>query len=211
MIKDSFKISPNRPKNKTFHIGIAGSMFVVLLLALLAVIFLRSNNLQMTNLRDKLVEADQSDNIAKVKIQAYDLQKYVLNHMNTSTGKVALQTLYDQAVERVVKDSRPPNIDTELYSRATVECESRLTSSGYTAWADCVSQKVGVNGNFKAVDRLNLPDTDLYYVEYISPRFSLDLAGLTILLAILGAVILLFKLLIILAVYLYSKKTKAKF
>lgn len=159
-------------------------------LAILSAVFLRQNNLNMAQLRDELVAADETGDIEQVQLAAQRLQNYVAHHMHTMTGRIALQTLYEQAAEQAMEASKPPEISTDIYTRATNDCKSQL-AYGYRSWASCVATKVGLNSTTTlAVADEVAPDPDLYYVEYAPVRWSADLAGICLLLLTVDLIIL---------------------
>ena len=181
-------------------------------LAILSAVFLRQNNLNMARLRDELVAADQTGDVEQVQQAAQQLQNYVAHHMHTMTGRIALQTLYEQAAEQAMESSRPPEIDTNIYAQATNDCRPQLTY-GYRSWASCVATKVGLNATTTlAVADEVAPDPDLYYVEYAPARWSADLAGVCLALSIVDLIILVVGLLsaIIHKAYRYWKSRPAK-
>ena len=176
-------------------------------------LLLRQNNLNMAHLRDQLVQADESGDVAAVRRAAQKLQNYVAHHMNTETGKVALQTLYDQAADQAMAASRPPEINTDIYQAATEACRPQLTNYGYQAWASCVATKVGLNATTSlATAEASAPDPDLYYVEYVPARWSGDLAGWSLVLIVVVTTVLVVKLLIVAGRWLvdYCKRRRPK-
>lgn len=169
--------------------GLIISLAVALLGAALA---LRSNNLHMVTLRDDLVAADRTGDATKVRTAARKLQNYMAHHMNTTTGRVALQTLYNQAAQKAMEASKPVEISTDVYQAATEACKPQLTNYGYRAWANCVSGKVGSGGVTSLdINKQPAPDPDVYYVEYAPARFSFDLAGWLIILSLMLAIVLI--------------------
>ncbi len=180
-------------------------MFLIVLLPLTAVL-LRQNNLNMVDYRNKLVQADKSGDVAAVRRAAKHLQNYVAHHMNTTTGRIALQTLYDEKAQAVMDANKPVDVDGSRYQSATEECKPSLRRSGYRAWANCVAEKVGLSSvNSIYPDQKDLPDPDLFYVEFVPARLSFDLAGVCLVISAVGLVILLARL-----VYLLIKQILKK-
>lgn len=152
---------------------------------------LRQNNLNMVELREQLVSADQTGDVAEVQQAARHLQNYVAHHMNTTTGRVALQTLYNQAAEKAMAASRPIEVDSGKYQAATEDCKPTLRRSGYRAWANCVAGQVGLSSvNDLYANQVSPPDPDLYYIDFVPARLSFDLAGICLILSITGLIIL---------------------
>lgn len=188
-------------------------ILLLLVSALASAIFLRQNNLNMTNLRDELVAKDETGEVSQVQSAARKLQNYVAHHMNTTTGKIALQTLYNQAAEQAMEQSKPPEISTDIYQQATNDCRPQLANYGYRAWASCVATKVGLNATTTlATADSAAPDPDLYYVEYAPARWSADLAGLSLLLFTVVAIVLIIELIVLVChkLFDYCKNRSAK-
>jgi hypothetical protein len=167
-------------------------LVIMLIFALLSTLFLRLNNLNMMTLRDNLLAADKTDNLTSVRSAAADLQRYTANHMNTTTGQIPLQTLYNRAAEAALNRVRPVQIDTAAYNRAQQSCMSQLSDYGYKAWASCVADTVGLSGA-TSLDQgqASLPDPSAYYVDFASVRWSCDPAGITLFIdVVLGIIII---------------------
>ena len=162
-------------------------------LAVASAFFLRQNNLNMVKLRDELAQADKSGKVEVVNQAARKLQRYVAGHMNTTTGRVALQTLYNQAAQKALEEAKPAEVDSSGYNLAANACRSQLTSYGYQSWASCVANRVGIRQTTELAGA-TMPDPDLYYVEYAPARWSPDFAGITLVLLIVNAIILTVKL-----------------
>lgn len=192
------------PKNVKLHLprSRGGWWFCLILLAatlsISSALFLRQNNLNMVKLRDDLVKADKSGEIGEVQTKARRLQNYTATHMNTSTGKIALQTLYNQAAQKAMNESKPVDVSTEVYQQATEVCKDQLVNYGYRAWASCVANKVGISEttSLEKADA-KMPDPNLYYVEYAPTRWSADPAGISLLLLIIDLLAMLVWLIII--------------
>lgn len=167
---------------------------LVLILSFATAYFLRQNNVHMRDLRDQLVAADKSGDAAQVQQAARKLQNYVSAHMNTATGRVGFATLYKRDADAAMEKSKPPEIDSSLYQKATEDCKPQFANYGYEAWASCVATKVNVNpsATLNIADNVS-PDRDLYYVEYVSPVWSFDLAGVSLVLLILVVIIIILK------------------
>lgn len=180
---------------------------LLMMLFMLSVFALRHNNLAMDKIRAELIQADRSGSIEQVESIAKKLQQYANSHMNADTGKVALQTLYDRAAETALASSRPAQVDRTLYNQAAEACRPQLTNYGYEAWASCTALKVGVNQTASVLTAEQVaPNPAMYYVEYISPRFSFDLAGWLVILFWALLIITLFMAIMALIKHLYHKR-----
>lgn len=181
-------------------------LIILLIFIVLAVIFLRFNNLNMMNLRDELIRADQSGDVTKVETSAANLQHYVTQHMNTTTGQIPLQSLYDQAAQTALDQNRPPQINTDAYAQAQQTCSPQLSSYGYKAWAGCVANTVGMsNITDLNQNQVSPPDPDAYYVSFASARWSFDPAGITLLVAVILAIIIVVRLIGVLILMILAR------
>lgn len=151
--------------------------------------------MNMRDLRDNFIKADQSLDDAKVQQAARKLQNYVSGHMNTATGRVAAAELYKRDANEAMEKSKPPEIDANLYQKASEDCKTQFSEYGYEAWASCVATKVNINPSVTlTIADEEAPDRDAYYVEYVSPVWSFDLAGVSLLLLIVWVVMFVVKL-----------------
>lgn len=167
---------------------------VLAILTVLTAMFLRMNNLGMIDLRENLVKADETGNLQSVNDAAVKLRDFTANHMNTSAGKIPLQTLYNQAAQQAIDASRPPEINSAAYIEAQNSCMPNLKSYGYASWAQCVAGAVGLS-DINSLDQNNLPppDPDAFYVDFASARWSPDLAGFSLLISAIIGLLIVFK------------------
>ncbi len=172
-------------------------LLILLLFILLAAIFLRLNNLNMIDRREALVKADKTGNIAKIETAAQDLQSYVAHHMNTSTGRIALQTYYEKAAQNAIDAAKPPEISTDVYQKATDACMPQLRNYGYSAWASCVADHVGVVSGVPNQKLPAAPDPDAYYVDFAPVRWSPDCAGFSVLICLILTLVVVVRLVMI--------------
>ena len=147
---------------------------------------LRANNQHMVQLRDTLYSADKNN--GDVQGALANLQAYVTAHMNTdlSTGNtsvyppIQLAGTYSRLVQaqnqQLKRQSSP-----QLYTQAQAYCEKLdpVDFSGHNR-VPCIEQYVQSHGgNIKLA---SIPDS-LYKFAFISPRWSPDLAGWSMLVA----------------------------
>lgn len=166
---------------------------IAIILLIFAIFLLRINNLGMLERRSALIEADKTGEIKEVRKSALKLQNYVANHMNTATGKIALQTLYNDAAQAALNAAKPPEISEGLYMAAGENCLPKLHASGYQAWSDCVAKTVGITDTSALAATAAPPDPSAYYLEFSSARWSLDAAGITLFCALFFFAIAIFR------------------
>lgn len=167
---------------------------------LLAATLLRLNNIEMSERRQAVIEADSSGDQQKVRTSLIELQRYVTSHMNTSLGNgVYLEKAYardrDAAVAAATETSNP---NSAVYQQAAIECRARFqggVESFRNDYVTCVAERVGSlsSGRDNAAS-LKLPRADNYRFDYVSPLLSFDIAGFVVILCLLIIAVILSRL-----------------
>lgn len=137
---------------------------------------LRQNNLQMIKLRGAVFQADQDN--GDVNTALNNLRSYVYAHMNTNLSggnntiypPIQLKHSYDRALNA----QKQPTND-QLYTQAQKECEAEfphgLSGSGRIP---CIQQYIASHGSTQQQPKIPVA---LYEFDFVSPRWSPDLAG----------------------------------
>ena len=151
--------------------------------ASISVYGLRQNNLAMVNLRDAVYEADKND--GDVNAALNDLRQYVYSHMNTNlssgnnTIKPPIQLRY--TYERLISEAEKRANDEGLYTEAANYCQGRIPASvsiSGRSRISCVQDYILSHGGKRAEP---VP-TALYQFDFVSPTWSPDFAGWSLLL-----------------------------
>lgn len=160
-----------------------------LLFSLVAVFALRANNLRMVELRSELYAADEKGENVEQALQR--LRAHVYGHMNTdlSSGAngvyppIQLKYTYQRLQEAERQKAQAQN--TDVYTAAQQFCESQNSSdfSGRNR-VPCIEKYVSEHGGAKP---RTIPDA-MYKFDFVSPSWSPDLAGFSILFAVLFGV-----------------------
>ena len=164
-------------------------LIATLIVGVVCVVALRSNNEHMAKLRSDVYAADYSGHGVQ---QALDnLQAYVTAHMNTNLSAgagsvyppIQLEYTYLRLVKAADKSALSDNIG--LYTAAQNYCQ-RLDPSDFSGHnrVPCIEQYVTSHG----AKLPNIPAA-LYEFDFVSPSWSPDLAGWTLLATIVLAVI----------------------
>lgn len=164
---------------------------LLLLSTLVMATFFRLNSLNMAELRRAVVAADEKGDTAALHTAIEALGAYVTTHMNTSLGDgFYLTASYERAREAAVQAAADTaNPDSAAYQQASVECQSASVRAPYGGYVACVLARVKELGSSSTlVSELQLPRVELYKVNFVSPLWSADPAGIT---AIISAFILL--------------------
>lgn len=166
-----------------------------LVFAGVAVFALRQNNLNAIKLRDNVSEVDKANGDVEAALK--QLREYVYGHMNTnlSTGTsiqqpVQLKYRYERlvAAEKVRVEAE----NSKIYSDAQSTCE-KLYPGSFSGGprVPCIESYVTTHGAKQQ------PITDaLYKFNFESPRWSMDLAGVSIVLSALFFVLFVLRFLI---------------
>lgn len=145
--------------------------FIILVLcvasSLVCLVSLRHNNTTMAGLRNKVYSADKDN--GNVELALYNLRTYVYAHMNTNLSSgtsikppIQLQYTYQRLQDR----AKPLVNNPQLYVDANNYCKNQASAS-------CVADYVSDHGGVAAK---TIP-VALYEFDFISPSWSPDLAG----------------------------------
>lgn len=156
---------------------------------LICVLALRANNEHMVKLRDAVYAADQKG--TGVEAALHDLQAYVIAHMNTRLDAgpnavyppIQLKYTYDRLVQ--AQSDQLQQTNSQVYTDAQRYCETQnsVDFSGHNR-VPCIEQYVSTHG----VKLATIPDA-LYKFSFISPTWSPDLAGWSMVIAILSTLL----------------------
>lgn len=176
-------------------------IFVLIAIAcgIIAVGALRANNLKMVELRQAVFSADQRGDNVEVSLKA--LREHVYNHMNTSLVSgpnavrppIQLKYTYDrlvraQQIKAEAEKSAASASNATIYSSAQKYCEAKIPNGVSGRYRlDCIQQFVKEHpANTAAVvgpGSIDIPK-NLYQFDFVSPRWSPDLAGWSLLAAV---------------------------
>lgn len=164
--------------------------------SVIAVGALRHNSQTMADLRQQVYIADEQD--GDVQGALSDLQKHVTAHMNTDL--VTADGIYPPiqlpyTYERLVRKQAAANstgTNEDLYTRAQEYCQNQNSAdfSGRNR-VPCIQQYIADNGSGDApISQIN---PSLYQFNFVSPRWSPDLAGWSLLVSVLLVVLAVVK------------------
>lgn len=146
---------------------------------------LRANNVRMAELRDAVYAADERGQGVEQALQ--ELRAFVGSHMNTDldAGKgvyppVQLKYTYERLVQ--AEQDRVSAANAQIYTDAQNHCE-RVNSTSILGRdrVGCIEDYVKAQG---AQTAKPIPDA-LYKFDFVSPRWSPDLAGWSLVLSII--------------------------
>lgn len=151
---------------------------------IICLVSLRHNNEQMIRLRDAVYAADK--NGGDVETALRDLREYVYGHMNTSLASgpnavhppIQLKYTYERLEQ--TQESQLGRGDSALYQQAQSYCDAQ-SGEGSQVIA-CIQQYAADHG----VQLAAIPPS-LYEFDFVSARWSPDVAGWSLLLAVVAA------------------------
>lgn len=152
------------------------SLFV---LGIIVSIFaLRANNVHMVQLRDQLYAADKSGGDVNKALNS--LRLYVYGHMNTnlSSGgnsiKPPIQLKYTYQRLQAAEAGRVSAINNQLYTDAENYCQATVPNGFYGAYRiPCVQDYLSKHSTVTP----NPVPAGLYKFDFVSPGWSPDFAG----------------------------------
>lgn len=160
-----------------------GLVFIVSLP--IAGFFLRQNNLMMLELRDAVVKIDQeTGDINQIEPLLTELRDYVFTHMNASLpAPLELPGSFNVSVEKARKKAEDSgSANGEIYKKAQAECER--IEIPLSVRAECIQNYVISNAKPGTdAEQLDLPPKEQFVYSFVSPSWSLDLAGIATLLS----------------------------
>lgn len=162
------------------------SHFYFLALAALFLIIgiagMRQNNITALRLRDEVLKVDQQNGDVEAALRT--LREHVYSHMNSNlssgASNIAQPIQLKYRYERLVKaeEDRVSSANEKIYNDAQVDCERRfpagLSGSGRIP---CIEAYV----SSRNITPKQIPD-GLYKFDFVSPMWSPDLAGISLLL-----------------------------
>lgn len=169
-------------------------LIIFLVLATISVVALRSNNEHMLLLRNKVFAADKAN--GNVQQALNNLQAYVVRHMNTNldsgTGGVypPIQLKYTYNRLMAAQSQQVAKTNANLYTSAQLYCQKKvpvLFSGIYRV--PCIEKYVQQHGA-----QLQPIPSALYQFDFVSPTWSPDLAGFSLLLSLIALLLFIFSL-----------------
>ena len=181
-------------------------VLLLVLFGFIAATFLRLNNIGMAQRREAVLKADQSGDPTAIKSRLFDLQRYVTAHMNADMGSIYLEQQYKRDSQGVLDAaSGVTNPNGNIYRKAQDTCAPKFTH--YTqAYLQCTLDylaQYSPAGN--TTSSVNLPKADGYRFSYVSPLWSPDFAGFTVLICLLILVMIVARMVGILTLRIMMK------
>lgn len=174
-------------------------LFVLLVLAsFIAATFLRLNNIEMVQRRTAVLNADKSGDKEATKNRLIELQRYVSAHMNTDMGTIYLEGQFRRDSEAAnVAAANDTNPNGNVHKKAQEVCAPRYASLGHysLAYQQCVIDELNKYPSASELtSELELPKADRYRHSFVSPLWSPDFAGFSVLACFLIVIVIIGRL-----------------
>lgn len=173
---------------------------------------LRVNNLGMVERRDAVIEADATGDKVATQQSLQQLREYVNTHMNSSLGDgVYLETAYNAARDAALEQATSPtNPNSAVYQQASVECRARFQGGADSFRNDyvlCVVERVSaLSQSGDPIQAAQLPQPDTYRYNFVSPVWTPDAAGFSVLVSLLIAMLILGRTIVYLLAKLFMHR-----
>lgn len=160
-------------------------MIGAMVFLIVGILALRQNNFTMIRLRAAVVKTDQQNGDIEKSLQ--DLRKHVHSHMNTNLASgdfaikppIQLKARYERLM--VAEQGNIKAFNATVTANAEAACAAQFPGGGYnTPRVACIQDHVAKNAK-----EVSVVAEDLYKFDFISPRWSPDLAGLSLLASLL--------------------------
>jgi hypothetical protein len=192
---------------KTWQLVVLLFIFVII-----SATFLRINNLNMVERRSAVIAADEKADDEALRSSIVSLQQYVTAHMNTGLDKgFFLSKTYDRDRDTAIAsaDSAPSDNST-VYQQASIECRAKWhggVESFRNDYVQCVIARVSALGQGSdPASNIKLPKADAYRINFSSPRWSFDLAGISVAICLLIITVIFGRLLLLLTLRLVLRR-----
>ena len=196
-------------------------VLILILLGFLAATLLRLDHIEMTKLRDAVMEADAEGNDEKIASTRTELHAFVLRHIvfNTveengqqkivfGTGPFYLENQYLRAANAAITkakddiDKNSTNPNGNIYKKVAEICDERSRANGWgfnARYIQCYQDELAKypeEVSMEAYGAAVLPSTELYRYEYSSPIWYPCGSGIVILICLILAIILVIRIVI---------------
>jgi hypothetical protein len=170
------------------HGYLLAALFASLAIFILAY---RQNNVEALRLRDELLRVDQRNGDVETAIK--NLREFTYTHMNANLSggpnniypPIQLKYRYERLVQ--AEKDRVTAANARLYTDAQTYCEQRIATGRTINRVPCIQEYLTAHG---AQTAKPIPDA-LYKFDFVSPLWSPDLAGWSLIIFLVTAFLLL--------------------
>lgn len=173
---------------------------ILILCGFIAATFLRLNNIGMIERRSAVIAADEAGDSAVTQQRLFALQRYVNSHMNADPGRIAFHGQYQRDSQKLKDEAASQDTSSgNVYQKAAAVCDPIARAEGWR-WPDpryttCIDTELN---KYPAADgpvtSIKVPDVSMYYHSYVSPAWSPDFAGFSLLACAVLALMIIVRL-----------------
>ena len=166
-------------------------LIILLLSGFLTATFLRLNNIGMAQRYESVLTADKAGKDGDTASRLYDLQRYASAHMNASVEKFDLKYQYERDVQKIIEaatDDGNPNGNINVKAEAVCHPQFPAKTPGYVQCFLDELAKYPAAPN--PADKVTFPSPALYSHSFVSPVWSPDFAGFSLLLFLFIATVI---------------------
>lgn len=182
-------------------------LLLLMLAAFITATFLRLNNVGMIERRDAVLSADKAGDVADIARRIVDLQRYSAAHMNADTGRIELVEQYKRdATKLMAAAGGSTNPNGNIYAAADAVCKPQF--HGYSiGYQNCYMAELNKHPAApQLVSQLKMPDAALYRYEFISPLWTADWAGWSVLICLLITLVIVLRLIVLAVLHIMLKR-----
>lgn len=169
-------------------------VLILILFGFISATFLRLNNIGMDQRRQAVLQSDKTSDQQAIKARLYDLQRFVTAHMNTDMGSVFLEGSYNRAAQGAWDSASGKSAHGNIYKKAQEVCAPRFTHYS-TAYLQCTMSYLEQYAPAEDPGAgFHMPLKDAYTFSYVSPIWSPDFAGFSLLICLIIVFIIIARL-----------------
>ena len=179
---------------------------------------LRMDHVRMTELRDKVLEADEAEDDERIAQSLEELRKYTISNMvinvvddnglqrvTFGTGPFYLEHQYIRAANQALQEAEAnmtsdSNPNGNIYAMASEVCRPQAIANGWNwdnpEYINCMVSEIAkypAANEIQDTIKASLPSTELYRREFASPVWAPTVTGFFILITIIIVLIVIFR------------------
>ena len=189
-------------------------VILLIMSAFISATLLRLNNVGMIERRTAVVSADKAGDTATLERRLYDLQRYVSEHMHTDPGRVALVYAYERDNQKHKDDYTASIADQpqgDVYQQAEAVCGPIARAQGWrwpdARYTECLDRELSNHpGAAEITEGFKPTPIEPYYQKFVSPLWSPDFAGWSVIVTGVIALIILLRLLALVILNILVKR-----
>ena len=148
----------------------------------------------MIQRRTAVTNADKAGKTNVTQARLFDLQRYSASHMNASTGVIYLEYQYRRDTQKAVDKAIANEPDDTINLKVDRVCKSRYPGYSYE-YTICFRDEAAKYPAASSDRTVKYPTTALYRIEYVSPLWSPDFAGFSLVVSGIIVIIIILRLL----------------